>query len=204
MSRGRFITFEGIDGCGKSTQVTALATHLRESGKTVTITREPGGSVGGEAIRKLLIEGDRARWSPETEILLFTAARRDHIERVISPALESGAEVLCDRYVDSTRIYQGLVRASLRDMVDELHSLAIGLEPDVTIILDLDPLEATRRRQERGIAEDRFEKFGVDFQKRLRDGFLSLADEFPHRCSVISATGRPEEITRQIQTILET
>ncbi len=138
MAAGRFITFEGIDGSGKSTQVRTLATALRAGGAEVVETREPGGAPGAELIRALLVSGDTGRWSPETEILLFTAARRDHLERTIRPALDRGATVISDRFADSTRVYQGVARADLRPTVDALHALAIGIEPDLTLILDLD------------------------------------------------------------------
>jgi dTMP kinase len=198
MARGRFISFEGIDGSGKSTQVRALAATLRAQGADVVETREPGGAPGAELIRGLLVEGDPGRWSPETECLLFTAARRDHLERTIGPALDRGAIVVCDRFADSTRVYQGVARAALRGMVDALHALAIGLEPDLTLILDLPLDEAARREQARGSREDRFERFGTDFQQRLRAGFLALAAEFPARCRVIPADGGPEAVAARV------
>jgi len=189
MAAGRFITFEGIDGSGKSTQVRTLATALRAGGAEVVETREPGGAPGAELIRALLVSGDTGRWSPETEILLFTAARRDHLERTIRPALDRGATVISDRFADSTRVYQGVARADLRPTVDALHALAIGIEPDLTLILDLAPDVALARGLARGGAEDRFERFGQGFQERLRAGFLALAAEFPARCRVVPADG---------------
>ena len=202
MARGRFISFEGIDGSGKSTQVRALAATLRAQGADVVETREPGGAPGAELIRGLLVEGDPGRWSPETEILLFTAARRDHLERTIGPALDRGAIVVCDRFADSTRVYQGVARAELRGMVDALHALAIGLEPDLTLILDLPPDEAARREQARGSREDRFERFGTDFQQRLRAGFLALAAEFPARCRVVPAGGDPDAVAARVAALV--
>ena len=127
---GLFISFEGIDGSGKSTQARLLAEAVERSGRAVVLTREPGGSPGAEEIRKLVLEGDPDRWSAETEILLFTAARRDHLERTIEPALAAGKVVICDRFADSTRVYQGVSRGDLRGMVDRLHALMIGREPD--------------------------------------------------------------------------
>ncbi len=200
---GRLISFEGIDGSGKSTQVRALAALLRGRGETVVETREPGGSVGAEAIRRLLVEGETGRWSPETEILLFTAARRDHVERTLRPALATGATVITDRFADSTRVYQGVARADLRATVDALHALAIAMEPDLTVILDLDPADALRRGLARGGAEDRFERFGVDFQARLRAGFLALAAEFPARCRVVPATGPAEDVAARVATAVQ-
>lgn len=195
---GRFITFEGVDGSGKTTQLRLLAARLRAAGTEVTETREPGGAPGAEQIRRLLVEGEPGRWSAETETLLFTAARRDHLERTILPALAAGATVLCDRFADSTRVYQGTARADLRGVVDALHGLMIGREPDLTLILDLDPAEALTRGLARGGAEDRFERLGAGFQARLRAGFLALAAEFPARCRVIPADGPAETVAARI------
>ena len=195
---GRFITFEGIDGSGKTTQIRALAAHLAARGAAPVLTREPGGAPGAEEIRRLLVEGAPGRWSPETEILLFTAARRDHLERVIDPALARGETVLCDRFVDSTRAYQGTARADLRATVDALHARMIGREADLTLILDLEPAAAIARERARGGAEDRFERFGPAFQARLRDAFLALAAEFPARCRVIPAGGAAAEVAARI------
>ena len=199
MAGGRFISFEGIDGSGKSTQVRALAAQLRAEGASVVETREPGGSPGAEQIRRLLVEGDPGRWSAETEILLFTAARRDHLERTIRPALAAGAVVLCDRFADSTRVDQGVARVDHRAQVGAAHALAIGVEPDLTLILDLDPGTALARGAARGGSEDRFERLGAGFQARLRAGFLALAAEFPGRCRVVPADGAPEEVASWIR-----
>ena len=149
--RGFFLTFEGVDGVGKSTQVRILAERLRKVGREVFTTREPGGTQGADDIRRLLVEGTPSRWSPDTEILLFTAARRDHVERVIGPALERGAVVVCDRYVDSTRAYQGARAPKRRKLIDQLHELAIGVSPNLTIILefDLEPTLALTRAEAR-------------------------------------------------------
>ena len=202
MARGRLITFEGIDGSGKTTQMRALAERLRAGGTEVVETREPGGAEGAEAIRRLLVEGEPGRWSAETEILLFTAARRDHLERRIAPALASGRTVLCDRFVDSTRVYQGTVRADLRATVDALHAMMIGIEADRTLILDLEPGTAVARGAARGCAEDRFERFGPDFQARLRACFLALAAEFPDRCRIVAAGGAAEAVAARIDEAL--
>ncbi|WP_415183766.1 dTMP kinase, partial [Phaeovulum sp.] len=176
-----FITFEGIDGSGKSTQAQLLAAHLRASGQDVIATREPGGSPGAEEIRALVLEGNPDRWSAETEILLFTAARRDHLERTIAPALAANRVVICDRFADSTRMYQGLTRGDLRPTVDALHQMMIGLEPDLTFLIDIDPAEGLARARARNGHEERFEDFGLGMQVRMRAGFLALADEFPAR-----------------------
>ncbi len=198
MARGLFLTFEGIDGSGKSTQSRLLADALRDAGHEVVLTREPGGSKGAEEIRKLLVEGDTNRWSPETEILLFNAARRDHLERTIRPALDRGAVVISDRFADSTRVYQGAVRADLRQTVDALHDLIIGVEPDRTFIIDMDPEAALKRGLARNSGEDRFEDFGLDFQHRLQTGFRTLAAEYPDRCALIDGNRPPEQVAADI------
>jgi dTMP kinase len=203
MPPGRLITLEGIDGAGKSTQARALASRMRARGTTVVETREPGGAPGAEAIRRLLVEGDPGRWSPETEILLFTAARRDHLERTIAPAMSRGATVICDRFVDSTRVYQGAARADLRGMVDALHASAISLEADLTLIIDVDPATGVARGQARGGVEDRFERLGTEFQARLRAGFLALAAEFPSRCRIVPGDGPHEAVAERIAQIVE-
>lgn len=189
---GLFITFEGIDGSGKSTQARRLAAHLQAQGRAVRLTREPGGSPGAEDIRRLVLEGDADRWSPETEILLFTAARRDHLERTIQPALAAGEVVICDRFADSTRMYQGLGRAELRTLVDQLHALMIGREPDLTFLVDIDAETGLARALGRAGGEERFESMGLDMQTRMRDGFLALAGEHPDRVRVIDGA-RPED-----------
>ncbi len=189
MSRpGRFISFEGIDGSGKSTQARRLAAYLEGQGHSVVLTREPGGSPGAEDIRALVLEGDSDRWSPETELLLFTAARRDHLERTIRPALEAGQIVICDRFADSTRMYQGLRRAGLRALVDQLHDLMIGQEPDLTVLIDMDPEVGLSRALGRNGGEERFESFGNDLQAKMRAGFLDLAAEFPTRFVTIDGS----------------
>ncbi|MEM9049381.1 MAG: dTMP kinase [Pseudomonadota bacterium] len=193
-----FISFEGIDGAGKTTQLRRLGAHLRAAGLGVVETREPGGSPGAEAIRGLLVEGAPGRWSPETEILLFTAARRDHVERTIRPALARGETVLSDRFVDSTRAYQGMARADLRNLVDRLHAQMIGIEPDLTLILDADPQTALHRGLDRRIAETRFEAMGLDFQIRLRAAYQALAAELP-RCVLIDASGTSDAVAERIR-----
>lgn len=196
--RGLFVTFEGVDGAGKSSQLRRAAARLRAEGRQVTATREPGGSPGAEEIRALLVSGDPTRWSAETEILLFTAARRDHLERVIRPALAEGAIVLCDRYVDSTRAYQAAARGVAPDLVDDLHAMVIGLDPDLTLVFDVDPETAAARRAPEEAAgaprarESRFERFGPEFQDRLRAAFRALAAAAPARCRVIDA-GQDED-----------
>ena len=162
------------------------------------LTREPGGSPGAEEIRQLLLTGDPDRWSAETEILLFTAARRDHLEKTIEPALAQGRTVICDRFADSTRVYQGATRGVLRGTVDALHTRMIGLEPDLTFVIDMPPDKALARGLARRSGEDRFEEFGLAFQHRLRDGFRALAAEAPERCVLIDASEDPDAIAAAI------
>ncbi len=197
-----FITFEGIDGSGKSTQARRLAEVLRGAGAPVTLTREPGGSAGAEEIRALLVTGDPGRWSAETEILLFTAARRDHLERTIHPALTRGDVVICDRFADSTRIYQGATRGDLRGKVDRLHELMIGVEPDLTLIIDMDPGHALRRGLAREGAGQRFEDMGLALQEKVRAGYLDLARAAPSRCIVVDGDRDADSIAHDIAAIV--
>lgn len=200
---GMFITFEGIDGSGKSTQARLLAARLEREGREVVLTREPGGSPGAEEIRKLVLEGEPGRWSAETELLLFTAARRDHLERVIDPALAAGRVVVCDRFADSTRVYQGTRAGDLRAKVDALHALMIGREPDLTLIIDIDPRQGLARTRARGGEEARFESFGLALQEKLRAGFLALAREFPERCVVIDGARPPETVAADVARVVD-
>lgn len=199
---GRFITFEGIDGSGKSTQIKRLAQHLRTAGHEVVLTREPGGSAGAEEIRALVLQGEPDRWSAETEILLFTAARRDHMERTILPALRDGKTVLCDRFADSTRMYQGLSRGDLRAVVDQLHTLMISREPDLTILIDMDPAVGLSRALSRQTADERFEAFGEDLQRAMRQGFLDLAQEFKERFRVVDGARDIDLVAKDIAAVV--
>ena len=199
---GKFISFEGIDGCGKSTQAKILSTELTAFGNKVLLTREPGGSEGAEEIRNLLLKGNPDRWSAETEILLFTAARRDHLERTILPALQSGTTVICDRFSDSTRVYQGVTRGDLRDLVDQLDEAMIPRQPDITFLIDLDPNIGLTRALERSNTEARFEEFGLEMQIKLREGFLNLANEFPKRFMVVDGNRSEAEVSQTISKLL--
>ena len=195
---GLFLSFEGIDGSGKSTQARLLAEALQGAGREVVLTREPGGSPGAEEIRRLVLEGAADRWSTETELLLFTAARRDHLEKTIRPALARGAVVICDRFADSTRIYQGLTRGDLRAMVDSLHALMIGVEPDLTFLIDIDATEGLARATARPGKELRFEGMGLGLQEKARAGFLALAAAQPARFRVIAGARAAEAVAADV------
>jgi dTMP kinase len=196
----KFISFEGIDGSGKSTQIKLFSERLKKHGIEHVLSREPGGSKGAEEIRRLLVEGDPDRWSHYTEMLLFTAARRDHLERTINPNLESGKTVVTDRFADSTRVYQGAAREGMEMTVNALHNLMIRKDPDITFIIDIDPEIALKRGLARNSGEDRFEEFGLEFQKKLRKGFLSLASHFNKRCFIIDGDGELDIIFERIWT----
>jgi dTMP kinase len=203
VSKGRFISFEGIDGSGKSTQAKVLARTLMDLGHDVVLTREPGGSVGAEGIRALVLQGDPDRWSAESEILLFTAARRDHLEKTILPALDAGKVVICDRFADSTRMYQGLSRGDLRTLVDELHTLMIPRDPDLTVLIDLDPKLGLSRAKARNTVEERFEDFGISLQEKMRVGFLNLAEEYADRFRVIDGLREIDVVAADVLDVVQ-
>lgn len=201
-----FISFEGIDGSGKSTQIRSLAERLTSLGHQVICTREPGGSPGAEDIRGLLLSGDVSRWSAHTEILLFTAARRDHLEKCILPNLEAGRIVLCDRFVDSTRAYQGANSPERLSMVNALHKMMIGVSPDLTLFLDISPEKALARSLSRLSAdqstEDRFERAGLEFQKSLESVFREIIRSEPDRMRSVPADRDVEEIAEHVFEIV--
>lgn len=200
---GRLITFEGGEGAGKTTQIERLAANLRRTGLDVQTTREPGGTPGAEAIRELLVTGAVERWSPLTEMLLHLAARHDHVLRRIAPALAAGRWVLCDRFADSTRVYQGLAGAVGLELVDELHHIVFGeLEPDLTLILDL-PADQGLARRPADAGEDRYERMGTEFHERVRQGFLEIARRAPGRCVVIDAQGSIDDVARAIRATVD-
>lgn len=189
MARGRFITFEGGEGAGKSTQLRRLAARLAADGLEVVSTREPGGSPGAESIRELVLNGAADRWSALTETLLMYAARRDHIERVITPALVRGAWVVCDRFADSTRAYQGAAGGVADALIDGLETHVLeGVTPDLTLVFDLSPEIGLARAAARVGSEARFESKGLAFHQRLRDGFTAIAANQPERCVLIDAS----------------
>ena len=199
---GRFVTFEGGEGAGKSTQLALLAEALRARGVETVTTREPGGSPGAEDIRALLVSGDPGRWDGVTEALLHVAARRDHLVRTIWPALERGAWVLSDRFADSTLAYQGFGHGLDPEVIGTLHRVAVGhFAPDLTLVLDLPVEEGLARAGRRGGAEDRYERMGLGFHQRLRQGFLGIAAANPLRCAVIDATPPAAQVHR---VVLET
>jgi dTMP kinase len=195
MSIGRFITLEGGEGAGKSTLIRGLQTHLTGCGQDVVVTREPGGTIGAETIRELLVTGDAQRWSPLSELCLFYAARQDHLERLIRPALGRGAIVLCDRFADSTRAYQGQAGGTGRQAVELMDNLIVGAtQPDLTFILDIDPAIGLARAAARRGLEDRFEGKAFAFHTALRAAYLEIAAGNPQRCAVLDASKPPETL----------
>ncbi|OXE35519.1 MAG: dTMP kinase [Phenylobacterium zucineum] len=204
MQRGKFITLEGGEGVGKSTQIRRLIARLSDQGREVVATREPGGSPGAESIRDLVLRGTADRWSPVTETLLMYAARRDHIERVIAPALAAGRWVVCDRYADSTRAYQGAAGGVDPAFIAALETYVLeDVRPDLTLVLDLDPSVGLARATERAGGEMRFESKGAAFHTRLRQAFLDIAAQEPARCAVIPASGSPDEVEALIWSAVQ-
>lgn len=200
---GRFITLEGGEGTGKSTQVRRLAAALEAKGFKTKVTREPGGAPGAEEIRKLMVEGEPGRWNAITETLLAYAARADHVARTIGPALTEGRWVICDRFSDSTFAYQGVGRGLDRETIRRIDSAVLDdFAPDLTLILDLDVAtglqRANARLQSQAGAENRFEKFGPEFHEKLRQAFLDIAKRFPERCRVIDASGTEDQVAEAI------
>lgn len=202
--RGYFITFEGGEGAGKSTQISRLAETLRKHGKTVIVSREPGGSPGAEAVRHVILSGAAEQFGTEVEAILFAAARNDHVEQIIRPAVEAGKIVLCDRFMDSTRVYQGMSGGLDATFVANLERVAInGMVPDLTIILDIDPAIGLRRAAiRRAGPADRFEKETVETHQRRREGFLAIAKAEAKRCVVIDALKDADSIADKIETIV--
>lgn len=195
MAGGRFITIEGGEGAGKSTQIGLLANWLRDRRIPVTTTREPGGSPGAEAIRKLLVEGKADRWDGITEALLHFAARRDHLRSTVWPALQNGEWVICDRFADSTRAYQGYGHGLPLATIDRLYELTVGdFKPDLTVILDLPAEQGLKRAAKRKGGETRYESMDIEFHRRLRQGFLEIARAEPQRCIVVDASGAIEAV----------
>ena len=197
--RGKFITFEGGEGGGKSTQAARMAGYLRGKGLEVLETREPGGTPESEALRDLLVQGDPDRWSAMSELLLVTAARVEHVNRLIEPALTEGKWVICDRFADSTLAYQGIAGELGLELVEQLQKLAVGATaPDVTFLLDVRAEAGLQRAEKRGGAA-RFEKKGSAFHQTLRDGFLALANENPQRIVLIDGEDTFDNVWGQIE-----
>lgn len=193
-----FITFEGGEGTGKSTQTALLAERFRQLGHSVVETREPGGSPDADAIRQLLVSGETGRWSVTSEVLLNYAARESHLRQTIIPALETGAIVICDRFADSTRAYQGYAGNGDNELIEQLDRKIVGdNQPDLTLVFDLDPRIGLERASLRG-GDDRFERKGLEFHNRLRDGYLAIAETFPSRCSIINASGSIDQIAASV------
>jgi dTMP kinase len=202
-ARGKFITIEGGEGVGKTTQAWRLAAALDRAGMRVRTTREPGGSPGGEALRRLLLEGEGGRWDAVSEALLLVAARREHVTRLIAPSLARGEWVVSDRFADSTLAYQGYGKGIGLDQLDALHRFALGdFAPDLTLILDL-PVEIGLARAAARSAADRFERLDHDFHERLRQAFRQIASDNPARCAVIDAAGDPSAVHRTVLDVVE-
>lgn len=206
MARGIFITFEGGEGAGKSTQIARLAATLREAGHEVVLTREPGGSPGAEAVRHVILSGAAEPFGPAMEAILFAAARADHVDRVIRPAVERGAVVLCDRFVDSSRVYQGVTGGLDPAFMRALEAASVAdMMPDLTILLDIDPAEGMRRAASRrgDEAADRYEKEALDIHRRRRDAFLEIARAEPGRCVVVDAARAPARVAAAVARAVE-
>lgn len=200
MARGTFITLEGGEGAGKSTQAALLAETLRRAGKVVIVTREPGGSPAAEALRALLVKGEVARWDPLAETLLHYAARRQHLAETVIPALSGGHWVVSDRFADSTMAYQGYGLGVRRKVIERLYDIVVGVNgPDLTLILDLPAEVGLERAAAKGGAETRYERLDADFHRRLRTAFLDIARLNPTRCAVIDATGPIEAVQAAIR-----
>src|SRR5262245_61595373 len=206
MAGGKFITFEGGEGAGKSTQVAILAKRLQALGLGVVVSREPGGSAGAEAIRHVLLSGAAKPLGPHAEAILFAAARADHLRQTIGPALDRGQWVISDRFADSTRIYQGVLGNVDQRLIARLEKLTVGERgPDLTIILDIPPEIGLRRASERrgNAAIDRFEGEAFDFHKKLREAYLELAEREPERCAVINAGADPDTVSEFVWSAVD-
>ena len=204
MAQGKFITFEGGEGAGKSTQLKRLVARLQAAGREVVATREPGGSPGAESIRELVLKGSADRWSPVTETLLMYAARRDHVERIIRPALDRGAWVVCDRFADSTRAYQGAAGGVDPAFIAAMETYVLEqTRPDLTLIFDMPVDVGLQRAHERAGSEMRFESKGLAFHERLRAGFLAIARAEPDRCAVVDASGTLDQVEADVWAAIE-
>jgi|TARA_X000000950_G_scaffold157896_1_gene193630 dTMP kinase len=200
--RGLFITFEGIDGCGKTTQINFLTERFAKMKKPVVKTEEPGGTAGSNEIRKILLRENNFQWSVETEALLFMAARNDHVEKVIKPSINDNKIVICDRFMDSTLVYQGMRSSRAKQLSLDLFQL-IAINPDITFLIDMEPEIALRRALSRSTKEDRFENYGISFQHELRKNFLDIAHKHSDRIRIIDGNQTPEDVAAQINESIE-
>jgi len=203
VSRARLITLEGGEGTGKSTQAKLLAGTLQDAGIEVVLTREPGGAPGAEQIRTLLVDGEPGRWDGLTETLLHFASRREHLARTVLPALERGAWVVSDRFADSTMAYQGYGHGLDRGLIENLYGAVVGdFRPDLTIVLDIPAEQGLARAGEREAGATRYERMGLDFHRRLRDGFLEIARGDGARCAVIDAAAGIDDVHAAIMAVV--
>ncbi len=201
--KGIFISFEGIDGSGKSTQISLLAKYFAKQKKSFVRTEEPGGTEGANEIRKILLRENNFQWSVESETLLFMAARNDHVEKVIKPAIKDNKIVICDRFMDSTIVYQGMRSARAKKLSLLLFDL-IGISPDITFLIDMDPEIALDRALNRANDEDRFENYGINFQRQLRQNFLDIANKHSDRIKIVDGNRSPQQVAAQIIKSVET
>lgn len=201
--KGLFISFEGIDGCGKSTQIDLLAKHFTKLKKPIVKTEEPGGTTGANEIRKILLRENNFQWSVETEALLFMAARNDHVEKVIKPSIKDNKIVICDRFMDSTLVYQGMRSPRAKQLSLTLFEL-IAINPDITFLIDMEPEIALNRALSRSTKEDRFENYGINFQHELRKNFLDIAHKHSDRIKIINGNKSPEDVAAQINESIKT
>ena len=205
--KGVFITFEGCEGCGKTTQIGLLSERLQKANKEILVTREPGGTTVGEMVRNILIgSGDISRMCPETELLLFAACRAQLVREILIPELNKGKFILCDRFLDSTTVYQGIARQLAQGPVKAINDFAVGdLMPDLTIVLDI-PSEESRLRVQRRVnsVPDRIEKESIDFYAAVREGYLYLAKELPERLVLIDGSKGVKEVSQAVWEAVET
>ncbi len=201
--KGIFISFEGIDGSGKSTQISLLAKYFSKQKKSFVRTEEPGGTEGANEIRKILLRENNFQWSVESEALLFMAARIDHVAKIIKPAIEDNKIVICDRFMDSTIVYQGMRSPRAKKLSLLLFDL-IGISPDITFLIDMDPEIALDRALSRANDEDRFENYGINFQRQLRQNFLDIANKHSDRIKIVDGNRSPQQVAAQIIKSVET